>query len=297
MAISHLVSCTSRDHHPRGTYSAVLAAPHPQCSRLTPSKLPAVKEMFVPEVAEAFQTAGINALVYDPRNLGESDGEPRHEIDPSKQVSDYSDALSFLRTQPSVDGNKISFWGMSFSGTIALCAASLDKRAQACISCCPYLDLKPPPDKLRQVLAKVMKDRESRCVGNSPTYLPMLTSAGTNPAGLSMQLDAEEMELVSVAQRRVAGFEVKSTVETYYNLLTWAPEEIIKLISPTPVLLLVPERDSWSAPEKQRALFESLQTPRKELHTVEGKGHLTLFTGEGFSDLMETQARFLMNAT
>ena len=259
-----------------------------------PSKLPAVKEMFVPEVAEAFQAAGINALVYDPRHLGESDGEPRHEIDPSKQVSDYSDALSFLRTQASVDGDRISFWGMSFSGTIALCAASLDKRAKSCIAACAYLDLKPPPEKIQQVLAKCMKDRESRRIGNPPTYLPMLTNAGVNPAGLRMQLDDEELQLVATAQRLVANFEVKSTVETYYNFITWTPENIIKHISPTPLLMLVPEYDSWSPPEKQIALFESLQT-RRELHNVKGKGHLTLFTGDGFSDLMQRQITFLKN--
>ena len=140
--------------------------------------------MFVPQAAEVFQEKGINALVYDPRSLGESDGQPRNEIDPSKQVSDYSDALSFLLAQKTVDPERIAVWGMSFSATIALCAASLDKRAKLCIAACPYLELKPPPEKLPQVLAKCMKDRESRHVGNPPTYLPMLTATGRNPAGL-----------------------------------------------------------------------------------------------------------------
>ncbi|KAK3054966.1 hypothetical protein LTR09_004126 [Extremus antarcticus] len=248
--------------------------------------------MFVPEVAEALQTANINALVYDSRNLGESDGQPRHDIDPAKQVCDYSDALTFLLTQPTVNAAAISFWGMSFSGTIALRAASLDKRARSCIAACPYLDLKPPPEKAAKVLAKCMKDRESRGVGNPPTYLPMLTAAGTNPAGLHLQLDAEELRLVETAKRRVENFDTKSTVETYYKFFTWGPEEIIKYISPTPVLLIVPEKDTWSLPEKQYAMFETLQTP-KQLHTVQGKGHLTLFTGDGFPDMMNMQAEFL----
>ena len=123
-------------------------------------------------------------------------------------------------------------------------------------------------------------------------YLPMLTAAGTNPAGLHLQLDPEELQLVSTAQRRVVNFDTKSTVETYYKFFTWAPEEIIKYISPTPVLLIVPEHDTWSPPEKQFALFETLQSP-KQLRTVQGKGHLTLFTGEGFPDLMQMQAEFL----
>lgn len=65
--------------------------------------------MFVPEVAEQFQLANITALIYDPRSLGLSDGEPRNDIDPMKQVSDYSDALTFLLTHPLVNPGQICF--------------------------------------------------------------------------------------------------------------------------------------------------------------------------------------------
>lgn len=106
-----------------------------------------VKEMFVPEVAEEFQKHGITALIYDPRNLGESEGTPRNDIDPMKQVSDYSDALTYMRTLTIVDPERIAFWGQSFAGCIALCAASLDKRAKLCISICPLLNFELTPEK------------------------------------------------------------------------------------------------------------------------------------------------------
>jgi pimeloyl-ACP methyl ester carboxylesterase len=249
--------------------------------------------MFVPQIAEVFQKAGINSLVYDPRNLGESDGLPRNEIDPKNQVSDYSDALSFLQTQETVDPNRIAFWGMSFSATIALCAASLDKRAKLCIAACPYLDLKPPLEKIPQVLAKCMADRESRLAGNPPTYLPMLTAAGKNPAGLHLHPSPEELELVLTAQERGAvNFDNRSTLETYYKFLVWSPKEVMKQLAPMPVFLIVPEQDTWSPPAKQLALFETFPSP-KTVRTVPGKGHLTLFNGEDFLDLMQMQVEFL----
>ena len=68
-----------------------------------------VKEMFVSEVEETFQLAGITALIYDPRNTGTSDGMPRQEIDPIKQAEDYSDALTFLAGLPMVDPHRIAF--------------------------------------------------------------------------------------------------------------------------------------------------------------------------------------------
>ncbi|ADX84537.1 hydrolase [Sulfolobus islandicus REY15A] len=42
----------------------------------------AVKEMYLDSFAEVFAKAGFVVLVYDNRNFGESEGEPRQEIDP-----------------------------------------------------------------------------------------------------------------------------------------------------------------------------------------------------------------------
>ena len=38
---------------------------------------------------------GLNALVFDNRNFGASDGEPRQEIDPGQQVRDYRHAITY----------------------------------------------------------------------------------------------------------------------------------------------------------------------------------------------------------
>ncbi len=54
----------------------------------------AVKEMYLDAFAEVFVTAGLNVLVFDNRNFGASDGEPRQEIDPVAQVRDYRHAIT-----------------------------------------------------------------------------------------------------------------------------------------------------------------------------------------------------------
>src|SRR6266566_4805552 len=56
----------------------------------------AVKEMYLDRFADAFAAAGLGALVFDNRNFGASDGEPRPEIDPWQQVSDYRDAIASI---------------------------------------------------------------------------------------------------------------------------------------------------------------------------------------------------------
>lgn len=150
--------------------------------------------MFVPEVAEQFQQANITALIYDPRTLGLSDGLPRNDIDPARQVSDYSDAVTYILSLPNVDPAQIGIWGMSFSGIIALSATALDPRICFCIAICPLLDLEYETAKFPRVLAKLQQDRQSQLAGNPPLYVPVLNAEGKNPAGMGLGADKEEFD-------------------------------------------------------------------------------------------------------
>jgi uncharacterized protein len=70
----------------------------------------AVKEMYLDRFAEAFSQRGIAALVYDNRNFGASDGEPRQEIDPWQQVRDYRHAITWVTDRAEIDPNRIGVW-------------------------------------------------------------------------------------------------------------------------------------------------------------------------------------------
>src|SRR5262245_65070377 len=76
----------------------------------------AVKEMYLDSFAEVFAAAGLAAIVFDNRNFGASDGTPRQEIDPWRQVRDYRDAITFAETLPETDATRLGVWGSSYSG-------------------------------------------------------------------------------------------------------------------------------------------------------------------------------------
>jgi uncharacterized protein len=82
----------------------------------------AVKEMYLDRFAEAFAAAGLAALVFDNRNFGASDGEPRQEIDPWAQVRDYRDALTYAGTRDEIDSGRLGIWGSSYSGAMSSCS-------------------------------------------------------------------------------------------------------------------------------------------------------------------------------
>lgn len=249
--------------------------------------------MFVPEIAEAFQQAGITALTYDPRCTGLSDGEPRQEVDPQKQVSDYSDAFTFLASQPTVDPTSISFWGFSFAGMVALCAAALDKRARQVIACCPLTDYSFDGKKTK-VLAKAIKDRESVILGNPPFYLPILTEKGESPAGFGGATDPENYRLIQNAFRNAPTYQNRVTIQTYYKIAAWNPIGLVPMVAPTPCFILTPEKDVISKAEEQTKLFNSIVGSRRKQHHIEsGKGHMDIFAGESFPKLMKMQIDFL----
>src|SRR6185436_11841767 len=99
----------------------------------------AVKEMYLDRFAEAFAAAGLGAIVFDHRNFGASDGEPRQEIDPWEQLRDYRHAITFATTLAEVDGERIGVWGSSYSGGHVLVVGAIDRRVKAVVCQVPLV--------------------------------------------------------------------------------------------------------------------------------------------------------------
>lgn len=251
------------------------------------------KEMFVAEIAEYFQREGFTALTYDPRSIGESEGSPRNEIDPCRNAEDYHDALTYLKSHPLVDPERIAFWGFSFSGMVSLTAAALDKRAKAVIAVCPLSIFEYPTNKWPHVLSKAMKDRESQLSGNKAFYIPMILDTGENPAGFGSGIDQEGFKLIAGAKTLVPNFELPTTLKSYYHIAAWQPLGLMPFVSPTPVLVVTPEKDLVSPAEKQKSLIFDRFTEPKRLLVVPGKGHMDVLSGEDFSRVLDVQVDFL----
>ena len=77
--------------------------------------------------------AGITALIYDHRNFGVSEGEPRFEINPWVQCRGYRDALDYASTLEEIDPERITqllYGGQDVQDRDALRA--LDERWRLC---------------------------------------------------------------------------------------------------------------------------------------------------------------------
>ena len=87
--------------------------------------------------ATDFAQSGFAVLLFDHRNFGDSDGEPRYGFDNLLQIRGYRDAISFLETQRGIDKQKIAVWGESASSLAVQFIGVFDDRVRAVIAFTP----------------------------------------------------------------------------------------------------------------------------------------------------------------
>ena len=90
--------------------------------------------------AERFASEGIAVFVFDYRNFGDSDGEPRNLVDPFRHLADWKATIAHVRSLKTVDGNRIGLWGSSFSGGHVIMAAASDTTIRAISAQVPFVD-------------------------------------------------------------------------------------------------------------------------------------------------------------
>jgi len=154
-----------------------------------------VKELRLDAYSEAFVAEGYNALVFDYRHFGESDGEPRQILNIKKQHQDWRAAIRFARGIPGIDPRRIVLWGTSFSGGHVIAAAVQDNDIAAVISQVPHLDglatamAGNPIQNFRLSLA-AWRDIFRQVFRRMPYYVPIVGQPGTLAAMTTP--DAEE---------------------------------------------------------------------------------------------------------
>jgi len=246
--------------------------------------LSAVKEMYLDDYAEHFSGAGLHVLVFDHRNFGASDGEPRQEIDPVAQTRDYRHAITYAKTLPEVDGEKIGIWGSSFSGGHVQVVAAYDKRVKAAVAQVPFVSgygnvrALVRADLLPGFRTQFEADREARFQGGAPGMVPVVDP---DPLASVMLPSAEAWEWFNrVRKERAPAWRNEITLRSVERVGEYEPKDVIWEISPTPFLMIVGEDDTVCPHDMALAAYEQALEP-KELVMIPG-GHFDAYQGEGF---------------
>ena len=207
----------------------------------------AVKEMYLDAFAEVFAAAGLNALVFDNRNFGASDGEPRQEIDPWQQVRDYRHAITYAGTLDGVDATRVGVWGSSYSGGHALVVGAIDRRVKAVVSQVPLVSGSANIGELVRADFRAGfrdmfdADRAARFAGDPPAMVPVVAEDPLAPSALPTPDSWSWFS--QTGKTRAPSWRNEVTLRTVEMLGEYEPRTYIGRISPTPLLMIVARED------------------------------------------------------
>ena len=227
----------------------------------------AVKEMYLDKFAEVFAAAGLNALVFDNRNFGDSDGTPRQEIDPWAQVRDYRHAITYAITLPETDADQIGIWGSSYSGGHVLVVGAIDRRVKAVVAQVPLIS---GYDNVRALVRSDFiagfreqfdADRLARYQGKEPAMVPVVAEDPLAPSALPTP-DSWQW-FTETGKTRAPNWKNEVTLRTVEMLGEYNPGDYIAQISPTPLLLLPARNDVLTPSAFAIGAYEQAREPKK----------------------------------
>jgi fermentation-respiration switch protein FrsA (DUF1100 family) len=253
-----------------------------------------VKELVQPDYARHFVEAGIAALVFDYRYLGDSEGEPRQHLNPWEQIEDYYNAISFAETLPELDARRIGVWGISYSGGHVLIVGATDPRVRCIVSNIPVVDglktmqLVHGSLGFRALSALILDDRRKRFETGEHGYIPM--SAKDPGQGVVTWPFPEVTEAFTVLKEREApNHEHRNTIESVELLLSYSVLPYVTRIINVPTLMTVAERDDITTWDEEVRMFNLIPAAKKKLFIFDETSHMTLYSNKSRLEIAAEQ--------
>lgn len=218
-------------------------------------------------------------LAIDYRTIGSSEGQPRCQWLPERQVEDVRAGVSYLCSRSEVDPERIGLWGHSTGAGVAIVAGAVDRRVKCVAGQNPsMLDAWAALERSRgraqmgAVQAMLEQDAQRRFETGEGAVIPALPANDPKLAGYVAQ--AEEL---------FPTFRNQMTLESLDHVLLWAPVHFIRRLAPTPLLLVTGVDDEVHAiGEVLEAYDRALEPKRLELLGVDEFG-LSIEPGLGQS--------------
>ena len=231
--------------------------------------------------AERFSAAGVAALVFDHRGFGDSSGEP-DLFRPALQLEDWRAAISFARSLPAVDPERVATFGSSMGGGNALAAAAGDRRVAAAISQVPFLDIvsqahRASPRVTARMLLAAVRGEHLPAVG-SPEEAAFINAPGAEEGWRHVVAIGEDSRWRDrVSSRWLLGRPFRPIRHARRLHCPW--------------LVCVGEADRVARPGP--AIRAARRAPLGELRTYPGIDHFDIYDGPGHEAVVADEIAFL----
>jgi cephalosporin-C deacetylase-like acetyl esterase len=224
-----------------------------------------VKEHGLEPFARAFAEDGFVVLVHDHRSFGASDGEPRQDVDPWRQIADWRRAISFLESGPEVDPQRIGLWGTSYAGGHAVVLGATDRRLRCVVAQVPTISgyqqglRRIQPDAVAALEDAFAEDERAQARGEPPRYQAIVSADPAVPAAYRAP-DAIDFYRQPIPE---GIWENTVTVRSTRAARMYEPGVWIDRVSPTPLLMVVALHDTITLTDLALAAYERALEPKR----------------------------------
>jgi alpha-beta hydrolase superfamily lysophospholipase len=249
-----------------------------------------IKELILPQYAEAFARAGFVALTFDYRGFGESGGQ-RGRLLWQEQAADIINAVTFLSTRSEVDPKRIGLWGTSYGGALAPYVLAVDDRPRACVGQLGFGDAasamadRLPAEVIESFRPMLEEDRRRRVIHNDPMYGDAMELAGDPEMTAFMKKTAEKLPQLEGRQIMLQFLEAH---------LQFSPVSVIHRKGDRPLMLIAAELDVVCPIENYKLLYDRAPEP-KEWVVFEKTRHFEFYEGEPADRSAAEAVRFFKN--
>ena len=218
-----------------------------------------IREHGLDRFARVFADAGFVVLVHDHRGFGVSDGHPRFDVDPWRQIADWRFAISYLESHPAVDADRIGLWGTSYAGGHALVLGATDRRLKAVVAQVPTISgyeqslRRVAPDQVAALEAGFIDDDRRQFAGEAPATQLVVSTDPATPAAYRSP-DAVAFYTQPVPEGVHWGNEV--TVRSSRAARMYEPGQWVSRVSPTPLLMIIGLNDTITLTDTGLAAYE-----------------------------------------
>jgi pimeloyl-ACP methyl ester carboxylesterase len=206
---------------------------------------------------------GYVTLRFDMRGCGESEGE-RGRLICLEQVSDTSNALTFLAKHKQVDPDRIAVVGTSFGAAVAIYTGGVDQRVAAVISSGGWGDGErkfrgqhSTPDAWAKFTAMLAEGKRVRAATGKSLMVPRFDIVPI-PPHLRNNLAKDSI--------------LEFPAETAQSMFDFRADDVVDKIAPRPLLLLHSSTDSVTPTEQSIELFKRAKQPA-DLHLFADVDH------------------------
>lgn len=240
-----------------------------------------VKELAQPTYAAALASQGIAALIFDYRNMGGSEGEPRQHIDPAQQLADYRNAIDWIETKPEIDGDRIGVWGISYSGGHVMVLGAIEPRVKALCGIVPVTDgyqnmrLAHGTLGFRRLNEAILAARRLRQKSGEITYFQHQPAEEGEIS--TWPFPKSKKTFAALKEREAPAYRGEATAESADLLLGYSVFPYLPRLLGKPSLLIIAEGDDHTHWDLALQAYEAIPGTAKELMIVSNADHLTLY--------------------